>query len=115
MGNGDVAIGSLPEAGYKLTVCGNIKCTKIRVESPWCDFVFDSEYDLMSLKDVKQFICKYKHLPEMPTEKQIISEGLDLGEIIRLQMKKIEELYLYTIEQQERIEKLEMVILNNTK
>lgn len=73
----------------------------------FCDYVFDENYPLMLLKKLQQYIANHKHLPEILTEKEVVTNGLKLNEIILLQMKKIEELSLHIIEQNNRIEALE--------
>lgn len=57
--------------------------------------------------DVKSYIEKNHHLKDIPSAKEIESQGLTLGEMNRLMMIKIEELTLYTIQQEEKIEQLE--------
>ena len=61
----------------------------------------------MPLKELKSFITKYNHLPEIPAAKAIEKDGLNLNQIVTLEMKKIEELTLYTIQQNEKIQQLE--------
>ncbi len=111
--NGNIGMG-VGNPAYKLDVCGTIRSKEVRVETGWCDYVFEPDYNLPSLKFVEDFITKNKHLPEIPSEKQIVTEGLKLGEMQALHMKKIEELTLYLIGLskeneglKKRIEKLE--------
>jgi hypothetical protein len=78
--------------------------------SDWADFVFSKDYQLKSLKEVEEYILQNKHLPAMPSEAIIISDGLDLGNVVKLQQQKIEELTLYLIEQQKQIELLQQKI-----
>lgn len=73
----------------------------------WCDYVFEEDYKLMSLNELKKFINKYHHLPEIPSANEMEKTGLNLNNIVTLQMKKIEELTLYTIEQDQKIETME--------
>lgn len=90
---------------YKLVVDGNIKCKKLRVDlQNWADYVFDSNYELMDLKSIEQYIAENKHLPGMPSANQIEKEGADLGEIVKMQQVKIEELTLLMIQMQKQIE-----------
>jgi hypothetical protein len=76
-------------------------------KSEWSDFVFDENYELMPLHEVETFINEKKHLPQIPKENEIFDNGLDIGEMQKLQMQKIEELTLYIIELNKRLEKLE--------
>ena len=82
--------------------------------SPWPDYVFEPEYNLLSLEETEAFIKKHQHLPELPSAKEIEANGVQLGEMNRLLLQKIEELTLHLIEQQklnkeliQRIEKIE--------
>ncbi len=92
---------------YKLAVNGNIRAKKIVVETNWMDKVFDKEYVLPRLREVEDYIKANGHLPNIPSGKEIESNGGDLGELVKLQMQKIEELTLYVIELNKKIEKLE--------
>ena len=69
----------------------------------------------MTLKETESFINKNKHLPDMPTEKEINKNGANIGEIQAKLLQKIEELTLHLIEQQKRIDTLEQRIKNNNK
>lgn len=103
------------------TYVDNILTAKeIRVRTNvWADNVFDDEYELMSLSDVENYINENNHLPKVPSEAEIVSGELNVGEMQRLQMEKIEELTLYVIEQEkeikdlnERLERLELLVQN---
>lgn len=95
--NGNVGIGVNPSS-YKLEVCGTIRAKEIRVETGWCDYVFEPTYQLRPLNEVEMFLKAYKHLPEIPSQKIVETEGLKVGEMQALHMKKIEELTLYVIQ-----------------
>lgn len=107
---GHVGIGT-PYPVYRLTVNGVIGSREIVVETTdWCDYVFDKEYDLMPLNDLSDFIATNNHLPGFESEEVYEEDGLPLSEITRKQQEKIEELTLYIIEQEEKIQELyEMV------
>lgn len=94
---------------YTLAVNGGIITTKVFIQDVenWPDYVFDANYKLMSLEDLKKFIVENKHLPEVPSESELAGEGYDMQEMQQAMMKKIEELTLYTLQQQEVIERLE--------
>jgi streptogramin lyase len=104
---GNVGIGtSLPDE--KLSVKGKIRSQEIIVETAnWPDYVFDKKYNLPSLKNVEAYINEHKHLQDIPSAKEIEKAGLQLGDVQKKMMQKIEELTLYIIEQNKRIEKLE--------
>ncbi|NHN25780.1 hypothetical protein FIA58_008850 [Flavobacterium jejuense] len=105
--NTPTAIGSANLSAYKLYVKGGILTEEVRVRTGWADYVFANDYNLKSLAEVENFIVKNKHLPNVPSAKQVEEEGVSLGEMARIQQEKIEELTLYIIEQNKRIEALE--------
>ena len=100
-------------AGYSVSVDGKIMCEELRVElsSSWPDYVFDDDYDKMSLNDVDEFIQVNKHLPGIPSAKVMEDlGGIDMGDMLVKLVEKVEELTLYTIEQQKVIEELQSII-----
>ena len=113
-GDNKVAIGqglaTLPE-GYLLYVKKGILAERVRVavatSARWADYVFDDDYNLMPLKEVEEFIQENDHLPNVPSADEITETGIDMAEMAAKQMEKIEELTLYLIEANKRIEKLE--------
>lgn len=91
----------------RLFANGTIGCTELRVNpTSWCDYVFDKEYKLKDLKEVEAFIDTTKHLPDVPSEKEVQNNGVFVSEMLKTHMRKIEELTLYLIEQNKKIEKL---------
>ncbi len=111
--NNGISIGttSLP-SGYSFSVNGSAIATSVTVKlnSAWPDYVFKKDYQLPSLQEVKAYIDQNQHLPEIPSEQQIAKEGLNLGEMNKLLMKKVEELTLYLIEKDK--EKEEQAAIN---
>lgn len=109
---GQVLIGTTtPYLDYKLAVAGNVIADKVKVKKStngtWPDFVFLPTYKLPTLTEVESFVKQNSHLPEIPSAAEIEKDGQDLGEMNRLLLKKVEELTLYIISQEKRIEKLE--------
>lgn len=105
--DGKVGIGTT-NPSHLLTVNGEIKAKKLIVSlNGWSDFVFEKGYKLMTLKEVETAINENKHLPGMPSEKEILEKGIDVGEVQAKLLQKIEELTLYLIKQDKRIEMLE--------
>lgn len=105
-----IAIGVV-DAGttaYKLTVSGKILCEELRVEllANWPDYVFQEDYDLKTLYELKSFIETHKHLPEIPRAEDVAREGIEVGEMNRKLLEKVEELTLYVINLQEQIDEL---------
>ncbi|MCB4797215.1 tail fiber protein [Neotamlana laminarinivorans] len=105
--NGYVGIGTIsPDS--PLTVKGLIHAQEVKVTATaGADFVFDNDYHLRSLKNLELFIKEYKHLPEIPSAKEMQINGMLVAEISTKLLQKIEELTLYTIEQEKRIKELE--------
>lgn len=96
---------------YMLAVNGVIGAKEMMIEntsSTWPDYVFDDGYRLMPIKELADFINQNKHLPNIPSAKDIEDQGgHQVGETARLLLEKVEELTLYLIEQNERIVELE--------
>jgi hypothetical protein len=95
---------------YKLIVWGGILATEVRVTTDWADYVFNEDYKLMPLNDVESYIKKNGHLPNIPSAKEIEQEGIEIGNITKLQQEKIEELTLHLIEQNKKLDKQEKEI-----
>ncbi len=91
----------------ELEVAGTIYSREVKVEvaaGTGPDYVFEPDYDLRSLEETAAYIKSNKHLPEIPSAKEMEANGIQLGEMNMLLLKKIEELTLHTIEQQKLIE-----------
>lgn len=104
---------------YRLFVKDGIRTEKIKVDiaanNGWADYVFEPDYNLMSLAEVEQFIKQNGHLPEVPTTEQAIANGIELKEMNILLLKKVEELTLYSIQQQKELEELKAQMSNLLK
>ena len=112
--NGKVVIGtginSFPD-GFQLFVKDGILTERLRVavanSDRWADFVFQKDYRLMPLKEVEKFIKHHQHLPNVPSAEEMVKNGLDVTETSAKLMEKLEELTLYMIEANKKIEALE--------
>lgn len=93
---------------FAMAVNGGIISTRVHIRDldEWPDFVFANGYGLMPLNELKQYVDNNNHLPDVPSEAEVNENGIDLGEMQSILLKKIEELTLYTIKQQEEIEAL---------
>lgn len=90
---------------------GLLRARRIKIDADtWADFVFEEDYSLMPLADLKIYIDDKGHLPNVPSEKELAEEGLDLAQMNKLLMQKIEELTLYILEQNDKSEELEKKI-----
>lgn len=85
------------------------RSVEIKVVS-WCDYVFRDDYKLLPLTELEKFIEENGNLPEIPKEEEVKKNGINLGEMNTLLLKKVEELTLYLIEQENRIKELEQCI-----
>ncbi len=103
---GNVGIGTTDTKGYKLGVNGAAIATSMTVKlyANWPDFVFAKTYGLRPLAEVESYIKAHAHLPEVPSAAQVAKEGINLGEMDATLLKKIEELTLYLIEQNKKLE-----------
>ncbi len=97
-------------AGYTMAVGGGVITEKVRVATTgttfWADFVFDKTYKLRPLSEVAEYIKLNKHLPDVPSTADVNRDGIDLAQTQAILMQKLEELTLYVIEQNKKIERL---------
>ncbi len=104
--DGRVSIGtSVPATGYMLSVQGKIVSEEVRVQlrNAWPDYVFSSNYKLMSFDELRKFISQNRHLPNIPAASEMETNGQELGEMQRRMMEKIEELTLYVLKLEEEL------------
>lgn len=107
---GNVGIG-IADPKVRLAVNGDVLAKKVRiVPGVWADFVFDSSYHLPSLQQVEQFIAQHKHLPDMPSAKEVSDDDLELGQNQAKLLQKIEEMTLYLIAQEKVLKEREQRI-----
>ena len=111
IGASRIASGSTHENAM-LTVGGEVACKSLYVLKPstWADYVFEKSYTIQNLTEVEQYIQINKHLPGVPSAEEVKENGYDVNEINKALLEKIENLYLYVIEQQKEIEKLKTKI-----
>ncbi|UOY08631.1 hypothetical protein L0P88_08770 [Muricauda sp. SCSIO 64092] len=103
LANGNLGIGTTNPGSYKLAVKGKIRAEEIKVETGWADYVFEEEYDLPTLEEVERHIKETGHLINIPSAREVEEKGIQLGEMNKLLLEKIEELTLYTLQQQKEI------------
>ena len=106
--DGNVGIGtSKITDNFKLSVDGKIRATEIEVSlsSGWADYVFADDYKLDPLVEVEKFIKVNNHLPNVPSAIEVAENGVNLGEMDAILLRKIEELTLYIIELEKKVEK----------
>lgn len=109
--SGNVGLGTVTPT-ERLTVNGKIKANEIRVDGHGApDYVFEDKYKVTPLKELESYIKANKHLPEMPSAKEFERDGIAVGEMNKLLLKKIEELTLHLIEKDKQYDGL----LNDVK
>ena len=108
---GNVGIGTSSPT-HKLDVRGTVRANEVIVNTAGADFVFADDYSLRPLKEVEQFITENKHLPDIAPADSMVQNGVGVSEMQIKLLQKIEELTLYVIEQEKRINEL---VDNNQK
>lgn len=105
--NGNIGIG-IQSPIYKLDVNGVIHSKEVKVDMiGWADYVFQRNYPLRTLEEVEQHIEENGHLPNIPSTEEVLKNGINLAEMNTKLLEKIEELTLYSIEQNKQIKKLQ--------
>ncbi len=100
---GNVGIG-LKKPKDKLEVNGQIHARSVKIDvKDWADFVFEEGYDLPRLREIEAYINQEGHLPNVPSTEKVLKDGVQLGEMQKILLQKVEELTLYLIEQNKEI------------
>jgi hypothetical protein len=104
--DGNVGIGTTNPTN-KLDVNGTIHSKEVKVDMEgWSDFVFKKEYNLPTLEQVEKHIADKGYLENIPSEEEVLQNGINLGEMNDKLLQKIEELTLYLIEMKKENESL---------
>ncbi|MFN8273317.1 MAG: tail fiber protein [Flavobacteriaceae bacterium] len=105
-------VGDVDVSSYSLFVKGGILTEEVRValSSDWADYVFDEDYQLEPLSSVEKYIQKNKHLKDVPDAEHVKKEGIELGEMNKILLLKVEELTLHLISMEKKIQALEAEI-----
>jgi hypothetical protein len=119
--NGNMLVGNTSvrtATGYAVSVVGKIICEdlKIQLYNIWPDYVFSSDYQLMPLDQLEQSVKQNQHLPNIPSAADITAaKGIEVGEINRQLLEKVEELTLYIIainKQQKQLQQTNQLLQN---
>ena len=103
---GNVGIGTQHPA-YKLDVLGSIRAKEVLVNlDGGADFVFEKDYKLLPIEHVANYVQKNKHLPNIPSANEMVKNGVSMGDLQVKLLQKVEELTLYAIQQNKKIETL---------
>ena len=108
-----VTIGQITAANcYKLSVGGKVICEEVRVQlqGAWPDYVFNKNYKLKSLDELRDYISQNNHLPNIPAASEMEQNGIALGDMQKKMMEKIEELTLYILQLQQEIKQIKKEI-----
>jgi len=101
---GESTVASVPDASaYGLYVTKGILAEKVKVALQtdgvnWSDYVFEEDYDLNTVEEVKDFIEENGHLPNVPSAEEVVKNGVDMVEMDATLLRQIEELWLHVIE-----------------
>ncbi len=109
---GNVGINTIDTKGFELGVNGKIAATEVKIATydNWADFVFEKDYALPTLEEVEKHIEDKGHLKNIPSAKEVEKEGFFLGDMNAKLLQKIEELTLYTIQQEKKLKAQEKEI-----
>jgi hypothetical protein len=110
---GNVLIGKTSQINsvYKLDVNGHVRANEIVVNTTGADFVFADDFRLRPLTEVREYIEKHKHLPEIASAEEMQKDGVGIGDLQTKLLQKVEELTLYLIEQENKIQELEKQVI----
>lgn len=104
--SGSLGVGTTTTGIHKLAVEGSVGAREVKVQAiGWADFVFKNDYNLPTLAEVEKHIKEKGHLENIPNEKEVLENGINLGEMNSRLLQKIEELTLYMIEMKKEIER----------
>ena len=95
--NGNVGIGTINTSNYRLNVAGTIRANEVIVDTLGADYVFGEDYELKPLNQVDAYISEYKHLPDIPSAKEMQAQGVGMVDMQTRLLTKVEELTLYLI------------------
>ena len=89
---------------------------EIKVQATdWPDYVFENDYKIGTLEELESYIKLNKHLPEMPSAREVESNGVDLGSLVKKLLKNQEELTLHIVAQEKKIRVLEKQLIRKQK
>ena len=110
-GDGRIEVSNAAGKILQLDADGLMHTREIRVDAlAWPDYVFEADYKLKPLSELKEYITTKKHLPNIPSEREIKENGINVSQMQQLQMEKIEELTLYMIQMDEKMNQMQTKI-----
>lgn len=103
-------------ANYRLSVDGDIIAKRCVVQvSNWADYVFAPDYTMPSLAELENYVHENKHLPGVPSEAEVADKGIEMGEMNKILLQKVEELTLYMIDMKKQNEAAVTALRNEIK
>lgn len=104
--NGDIFMGYNNDP-VDVYLNGSLRTKQIIVtNNGWADYVFEPDYKLKTISELESYVKENKHLPNVPSAKEVEQNGLSVADMQTKQMEKIEELTLYVIDLQKQVEEL---------
>ncbi len=105
--SGNIGVGTTAQTNYKLAVDGKIHTKEVQVDqNNWPDYVFTKDYQLPSLEEVERHLKEKGHLINIPSANEVKAQGIELGEMNRLLLEKVDELTLYLLNQTQKSKEL---------
>jgi len=89
---------------YRFAVKGAIRADRVKVYTTWADYVFEKNYVLPTLEEVEKHIQEKGHLKDIPSAKEVEKNGIELGDMNKKLLQKVEELTLYLIEMNKELQ-----------
>ncbi|WP_257668270.1 hypothetical protein [Parapedobacter tibetensis] len=87
-----------------IEVNGRVRAKEVKVETAnWPDYVFHEDYALPTLPELEAYIKRHGRLPGIPSAQEAETEGIDLGEMNRKLLEKVEQLTLYLLAQEKQL------------
>ena len=100
-------VGASALPGYMLSVDGKVAAKEVNVTTSWADYVFQPDYKLLPLDQLETHINTYGHLPGIPNATEVAEKGINLGEMNRKLLEKVEELTLHLIEKERQVRSMQ--------
>ena len=103
--DGRVVLGQEHALSAKLTVDGAIRARELYVTPDgWADDVFEPGYPMRSIAELEAYVKKHRHLPSIPSEREVTEEGVSVGEMDASLLRNVEELTLRLIALSQRVD-----------